>query len=76
MTRSHPRPGNSIEPDDSGPSRREPVAVQLQDLKHLRLEDLSLNFAHIKIPKGHPLTDAEVQQAAEQFHQAQSSLAE
>jgi type IV secretion system protein VirD4 len=55
---------NAIEP------RRAPRPVQAEDaarLDELTLDDFSLNFEHIEIPKGRPMTDAEVQQAVDHF---------
>ena len=55
---------NAIEP------RRELRPVQASDvarLDELTLEDFSLDFEHIEIPKGRPMTDAEVQQAVDHF---------
>ena len=55
---------NAIEP------RRELRPVQDSDvarLDGLTLEDFSLDFEHIEIPKGRPMTDAEVQQAVDHF---------
>jgi type IV secretion system protein VirD4 len=36
-------------------------------LDELTLDDFSLDFGHIEIPKGRPMTDAEVQQAVDRF---------
>ncbi|MBS0448546.1 MAG: type IV secretory system conjugative DNA transfer family protein [Proteobacteria bacterium] len=46
---------------------RQPKAIRVGDLEHLKLEDFSLDFSKVEIPKGRPMTDAEVSQAVDQF---------
>ena len=49
------------------PASRPIVAADVPHLDELGLEDFSLNFDDIQIPKGRPLTDAEVRQAVDGF---------
>lgn len=66
---SQPRPGdNSIGPVPSGrPATRPLQPADVAQLDRLGLEDFSLDFDHIEIPKGRPLTDEEVSQAVDRF---------
>lgn len=54
---STPEPAATYATEESSAAEADP----------LHLEDFSLNFDHVEIPKGRPLTDAEVQQVVDGF---------
>jgi type IV secretion system protein VirD4 len=59
---------NAIEPRPSSTPKVRPVAAaDVPFLDKLGLEDFSLNFEDIEIPKGRPLTDTEIKDAVDGF---------
>lgn len=59
---------NTIEQKRASTPRARPVqASDVEQLDRLSLADFSLNFEDIEIPKGRPMTDAEVQTAVDRF---------
>jgi type IV secretion system protein VirD4 len=59
---------NTIEPKRAATPRARPVqASDVEQLDRLSLADFSLDFEDIEIPKGRPMTDAEVQTAVDRF---------
>jgi type IV secretion system protein VirD4 len=61
--------GNTIEPARAAtrPAQRAVVTADVDELDRLTLDDFSLDFDDIEIPKGRPMTDAEVQNAVDRF---------
>lgn len=59
---------NTFEPERPSTPRARPVqAADIEQLDRLSLEDFSLDFEDIEIPKGRPMSDAEVQSAVDRF---------
>jgi type IV secretion system protein VirD4 len=60
-----PRLDDGQEPDSAEGRPLRPDEVALLD--RLKPEDFSLDFGDIEVPKGRPLTDAEIEKAVDQF---------
>lgn len=62
---ARPRRGEPWPPDQAAGRRVRPAEVASLDA--MSLENFSLDFEHIVIPKGKPLTDGEIQNAVDSF---------
>lgn len=60
-------PDNTIEPAGGNAATRPVRADDLERLDTLTLDDFSLDFEHIEIPKGRPMTETELANAVDRF---------